>query len=479
MRKPEYRKSRYHSTVGRRDFMKMLGMGAGAIGLGASGCGAPFKDLDEMKSAPFAERKLPFWVKEVDEPTVKIDWENMQIFPGPHATLFNPHSWPDKSEYFKIHANNIQSTKKKVKENVPGYSLRDRALADANCWGWGKISSIAPSWTGPDVKASDKWEHPTMFYTPEDYGVPKYEGTPEENSRMLRVAGRILGSADMGFVKLDSNIKKLLYGNIRFENVEKGYDAGHHTYVLPDRDLWAICSVIPQSSFMQRYTDRMSWASSNTAAYSRVNIYSSRLKVFLRGLGYQHYGGNTISIGRLVGFGVMSGLAEYGRAGIMVSPQFGLNFRTVLVTLTDLPLAVTKPIDAGITNFCKVCKKCGEMCPSGAINMDDEPSWGGDAPWQAKGIQGWYQNSKRCFTYMLSGEPDCSRCQAVCPFTKYDEAVMHDLVRMSIATTPVLNGILRKMDDVFGYGSDPNPTETPWDINPMDIPLYGLDSSRS
>ena len=101
----------------------------------------------------------------------------------------------------------------------------------------------------------------------------------------------------------------------------------------------------------------MSWASSNFAAYSRCAIYSNRIKVFLRGLGYQHYGGGTGSVGRAVGFGVMAGLAEYCRAGIMVSPQFGMNIRTVMLTVTDLPLAVTRPIDAGINNF--ISRKSG------------------------------------------------------------------------------------------------------------------------
>ena len=182
-----------------------------------------------------------------------------------------------------IYNRNIESTKKKVQDNVPGHSLRDRALADANCWGWGRLSSLAPPWAGTEVQANPKWEHPTMFWTPEDYGVPKYEGTPEENSRMLRVAGRIMGAADMGFVKLDERTKKLLWGNISFENVEKGYaDMENHKFVLPDKDLWAICSVIPQSLWMQQYTERMSWASSNTMSYSRANIYGNRLSVFLR-----------------------------------------------------------------------------------------------------------------------------------------------------------------------------------------------------
>ena len=476
------------SAVGRRDFMKKLGVGAGAFGLGfaglnAAGFGADgFKDLDEMMTSPLAERDLPFWVKEVDEPTVEIDWENMEIFHGPENTLFNPASWENPQDYMDIYNKNIATTKKNVQDNVPGLSLKDRALADANCWGWGGRSGadLASPWAGADVKANPKWEHPTMYYTPEDYGVPKHQGTPEENSKMLRSAGRIMGASDMGFVKLDEKTKKLLWGKITFEDVEKGYaEPENNKFVLPNKDLWTICSVIPQSLWMQQYSERMCWAFINTMSYSRANIYGNRLSVFLRGLGYQAYGGDTESMGRSVGFGVMSGLGEYGRAGILVSPKYGTDIRTVLITITDLPLAVTKPIDAGITKFCETCKKCGEMCPSGAISMEEKPFWGGGAPWQAKGIKGWYMDAKKCYSFMLGGEPDCSRCQTVCPFTKFDEAVLHDLIKLSIGTAPMLNSAIRKMDDVFGYGEEPDLSKTPWDLDPMDIPLYGLDKSRS
>jgi epoxyqueuosine reductase len=466
--KNKEQKKRYHSLAGRRDFMKVLGIGAMATA--GNSFGTSFRGVDEMMSSPIADRNLPFWVKEVDEPTVEIDWENMEVFANPMLTLFNRSYW-EKGEWEKIRDKNLATTTEKVRNKVPGYSLRDRALGDANCWGWG-LSEIAPSWTGPEVKPNFNWEHPAMLYTPEDFGVPRYEGTPEENSRMLRVAGRIMGAADVGFVKLNDRAKKLLYGMVQFEKVEKGYQKPNGMKILPDKDLWVICSVIPQSLWMAQYTDRMSWAQSNTAAYSRAGIFSNRIKVFLRGLGYEHYGGGTADVGRAVGFGVLSGMAEYGRIGIMVSPQYGAN-----ITITDLPLAETRPIDAGITNFCRTCKKCAERCPAGAISMEDEPFWGGDAPWQAKGIKGWYSDIKKCFEHVFGGDPDCSICQAVCPFSKFDRAVIHDLVRMSISSTPALNRILRKLDDIFGYGT-PRTGEV-WDIDPKDIPLFGLDTSRS
>ena len=92
MAKKKSRKTPYHSTVSRRDFMKMLGMGsvgAGALAMGLSP-NMPFADLDDMMSSEFSDRKLPFWVKEVDEPTVEINWDEMEIYPGMQNTMFNP-----------------------------------------------------------------------------------------------------------------------------------------------------------------------------------------------------------------------------------------------------------------------------------------------------------------------------------------------------------------------------------------------------
>jgi len=309
MAKSKPRKTQYHSTVSRRDFMKMLGMGvagAGALSLGVP-LTEPFKDLDEMMASPVSNRKLPFWVKEVDEPTVEINWDELKVYPGMQNTMFNPMTFgmEDAQAVNKIRVDKVRND---IINKTPGYSIQDHALNSASAYGW-LDGKFAPPWTGAEHPPYNPmgWGHTTAYTSPEELGVPRYEGTPEENSRMLRVAGRVLGAADTGFVKLDERTKKLLYGNIIFEDVEEGYsDPEKHINVLPNKDLWVICSVIPQSLTMGQYTDRMSWAGANAYAYSRANIYSSRIKMFLRGLGYQQYGSDTTGIGRAVGFGVIS-----------------------------------------------------------------------------------------------------------------------------------------------------------------------------
>ncbi|XUX00805.1 MAG: reductive dehalogenase domain-containing protein [Dehalogenimonas sp.] len=42
-------------------------------------------------------------------------------------------------------------------------------------------------------------------------GFPKWEGTPEENARMLRSAMKLYGTFMLGYAPLDSNSKKLVF----------------------------------------------------------------------------------------------------------------------------------------------------------------------------------------------------------------------------------------------------------------------------
>jgi hypothetical protein len=71
--------SKYHSTLSRREFLKALGFGG--AGLAAAAVAPPvFHDLDEVISSPQATMKRPSWVKEVDKPTIDIDWGIMNRF---------------------------------------------------------------------------------------------------------------------------------------------------------------------------------------------------------------------------------------------------------------------------------------------------------------------------------------------------------------------------------------------------------------
>ena len=122
--------AKYHSTISRRDFLKILGLGG--AGLGAAAISAPvFHDLDELMASPQAEFKRPSWVKEVDKPTVEIDWNMMGQNPYDGANVM----W--EAGYEKavgqhvatvIRALAAENRIKWIKENKPGFTNADWAF---------------------------------------------------------------------------------------------------------------------------------------------------------------------------------------------------------------------------------------------------------------------------------------------------------------------------------------------------------------
>src|SRR3989304_9233 len=121
---------KYHSTVSRRDFMKILGLGG--VGLGAAATAPIFHDLDEVLASSQAELKRPFWVKEVPKPTVEIDWDSIPRWDASEQMwskgLLKAVGQEKYDFIFKLKAANEE---KWLKANRPGYNLRDVALASA------------------------------------------------------------------------------------------------------------------------------------------------------------------------------------------------------------------------------------------------------------------------------------------------------------------------------------------------------------
>jgi len=171
----------------------------------------------------------------------------------------------------------------------------------------------------------------------------------------------------------------------------------------------------------------------------------------------------------------MAGLGETSRTMHLITPEFGLRQRIHKV-ITDLPLAPGKPIDFGVMNFCRTCKKCADFCPSKAIPFETEPNWTPLGPYQIAGVKIWHRNEPACNAYMrMAGMPvGCAICFAVCPLSQGKrEAIYHNLMRTSISKAPIFNRFFRKMDDFLGYGYRDDP-EKYWE---MDLPPFGWEQT--
>ena len=496
--------SKFHSTVTRRDFMKGLGL-AGA-GLGATAATAPvFHDLDEVTGSRTAGWDRPWYVKDLDfeKATVDIDWDVLKpadqvarmyrLDPTDSTeqrTLYAYRStiygWSQKAKDFKTQM--IIDANKMWNPDWKGDTLRDMALSGSV--GYGRVG---------ELYAGEK-----EAKTPEDRGLPKWQGTPEENLKLIRTAFRFFGVTDVGVVPLTEKTRKLIFVRNRYRAPgAKGwlyhqFDESPEAYIeqLADRNIGHIpkrCEWMIVWTILQPYegTKRYGTLSSAAAsrAYQQISVIEGQMQDFLRGIGYQGVQGGTGSIGPSNGWGVMGGIGEMTRAyHVITSPEYGNMIRGMNRMVTDLPLEPTHPIDAGIANFCKVCMRCAEACPSRSLSFDRDPTWDppsqpragnsmldecpdpikgefSEWPWNVRGVKWWWLETPTCVM--------CRNCMGSCPYSKLDLASIHNMVKGIAATTPLFNSFFVNMDGFFGYGLE-NPDEF-WELN---MPTYGIDTTR-
>jgi epoxyqueuosine reductase len=320
--------------------------------------------------------------------------------------------------------------------------------------------------------------------TAEDMGVPRWDGTPEENARMIRAVMRHFGADQVGFLELDERVKKLVYSfdardgkPIEFENVEWAYETDKKR-VIPERARWVIVfSVQMSEELIKRYDGKAPTALSSSTvglAYARGRNILDRLQTFLYVLGYQGLMGSWFNgLAIAPALGVMAGLGELSRLNRLISPEYG-PLQRIFKIITDLPLAPTGPIDAGIMRFCRTCKVCAEACPSRALSMDTEPSWEVVGPWNNPGHKAYFADGVKCRTWWSVSTVGCSTCFAVCPFSHKDKSFIHKVIAPTISYTSVMNGLFTKMHGVFGY-EQPRDSESWWNLN---LPPHGIDTVK-
>ena len=186
--------------------------------------------------------------------------------------------------------------------------------------------------------------------------------------------------------------------------------------------------------------------------YAEAAVTAVQLASFIRSLGYEaraHIDGNYRVIAPLVARD--AGLGEIGRMGLLVSPELGPRLRLGVVT-TNLPLHVDKrKPDEAVLDFCRICKKCAENCPSKAISFEDRQ--------EEDEVYRWKIDHIRCFSYWNVIGTDCGRCMAVCPLA-HNEGMAADFMRAAVHLSPFARRTALWLDDVF-YGRKPKERRGP------------------
>jgi epoxyqueuosine reductase len=508
--------STFHSTVSRRDFMKGLGLvSAGAMG--AMAAAPAFHDLDEVLASGSGNRKRAWWIKEVDEPTVEMDLSIVQRVHGGHSTQSAPvvARYVGKDKYNAMTTPDSDKPATHLKNNDPGYRLRDQALNSANGGTFSNISLAgvtgAVGGVIPTCEA-DKFGR-MKVQTPEQRGVPKWTGTPEEATAMLRAAMVFFGAMDFGTEEMNKKLIGLSGNNstmtyypdidkcpttvlqpIEFANQPKfSWDAVKNITYIPDNiRLSTIGYLIPHDLELNRVRPTTLGATAQTR-YRMRRETTTCTQDFITGIGYQSMSDVPYRAMPSGATGVLTGLTENARHSIMtISPTYGA-FVGIFDMLTDLELAPTKPINAGIWKFCQSCGLCADKCPSGSIMKKDQgdpsfevrpslttpadpalPGMRASGEWHKLGRKTFWTDMPTCQLYVRSVAV-CNRCWGNCVFNGANGAMVHQVVKATAGTTPLFNSFFATLHDSFGYNLKTGESiEEWWD---MSRPSYGFNSA--
>lgn len=185
--------------------------------------------------------------------------------------------------------------------------------------------------------------------------------------------------------------------------------------------------------------------------YAKGASISTQLAAFIANLGYaataNHFRHYDLL---LVPLAVDAGLGEMGRFGYLITRKYGPRVRLAAVT-TDLPLIPDRPVDIGVEDFCRHCKKCALCCPSNSISMED--------PTEVNGSLRWKLNEETCFEYWGKVGTGCNICMRVCPWS-HAGTFPHQLIKMLVSRNRMAGRLFTLMDDIY-YGKKPKSKAPP------------------
>ncbi|MBT6340111.1 MAG: 4Fe-4S dicluster domain-containing protein [Desulfobacula sp.] len=205
----------------------------------------------------------------------------------------------------------------------------------------------------------------------------------------------------------------------------------------------AIAIVVPMRVEMIKKGPTSSVLQESAQKYVEAAKISNIIAGYIRNFGYPARAHNDANYDTLcVPIAVESGFGELGRMGIFMHRVHGPCVRLAIVT-TNLELpdsSLQKSLH--MEEFCKICKKCADNCPSGSITHDDET--------YSRNFRHWSIQQEKCFSYWKTIGSDCGLCISVCPYTKPD-TLFHKFVRFYISRNFLNQKIALFMDDLL-YG---------------------------
>lgn len=268
------------------------------------------------------------------------------------------------------------------------------------------------------------------------------QAPPSDNSSLLKDLTIYFGARSAGITKLQPYH---IYSHI-------GRGSGNYGDPIDLDHPHAIAFTVEMDHEVMRNAPNAPVVMESAKQYVEAAKIALQLGYFIRSQGYQalaHIDGNYRVIAPLVARD--AGLGEIGRMGLLMTPELGPRVRLGVVT-TDMPLDPDPRLDGrSMIDFCQICVKCAENCPSKSIPFDDRQ--------EIDGAMRWRINPDTCFRYWNIVGTDCGLCMAVCPYSHPDNWG-HNAIRWAIQRSGTARRAALWLDDLF-YGRKPNRQPAP------------------
>jgi len=310
-----------------------------------------------------------------------------------------------------------------------------------------------PGLLSPESKLANKYlfAAPVASFTLTGVMGEMVEGKPADRKLDLpieKMTGYVKGMATY-FGALDVGVTGLHPYHV-YSHIGRG--PGVYGDEIPVDHKYAIAFTVEMAHEMVAVNPNPPGVMESAKQYVEAGVVAVQLAEAIRQLGYParaHIDGNYRVIAPLVARD--AGLGEIGRMGLLMTPRQGPRVRLGVVT-TDLELLVDEhEADMSTIDFCTICKKCAENCPSKSIPFEPRQ--------ELDGAQRWRINPESCFMYWNVIGTDCGICMTVCPYS-HPDSVHHNLLRWGIRRSGIVRRGALWMDDLF-YGKNPVQKEPP------------------
>lgn len=264
----------------------------------------------------------------------------------------------------------------------------------------------------------------------------RHEMPPEEMTAYIKGLAKFYGAKEVGITELKPYHV--------YTHVGRGPEKWGKPLQVEHK--YAIAFTVEMDHEMTMTAPAASISMETAKQYVEVGVVAVQLADVIRRLGYParaHMESNYQVICPLVARD--AGLGEIGRITLLMTPDLGPRVRIAVVT-TDLPLVTDayRP-DPAVIDFCNICQKCADTCPSRAIPLGERT--------EKDGARRWLLDPDKCFRYWNIAGTDCGICMAVCPYS-HPDTFFHNLTRWGIQRSGFIRRVALRLDDLF-YGRKP------------------------